>query len=77
MGPVVWLKVKSTQFKEIFIKTNQLLRSMKVPTFVKQFLKSNKIFFFLHEIYFGYEIISTYLRKWEWDGKSQREPHNP
>lgn len=52
---------------------------MKVPTFVKQFLKSNKIFFlfFLHEIYFGDEIISTYLRKWEWDGKSQREPHNP
>lgn len=50
MGPVVWLKVKSTQFKEIFIKTNQLLRTMKVPTFVKQFLKSNKIFFFLHEI---------------------------
>lgn len=28
MGPVVWLKVKSTQFKEIFIKTNQLLRTM-------------------------------------------------
>lgn len=47
MDPVVWLKVKSTQFKEIFfIKTNQLLRTMKVPTFVKQFLKSNKIFFF-------------------------------
>lgn len=46
MGPVVWLKVKSTQFKEIFIKTNQLLRTMKVPTFVKQFLKSKKIFFF-------------------------------